>query len=262
MKTKAIFAVKGEVLFNQPVAEGRYLMRLKTSEIASVAQPGQFIQLKLSDIDPLLPRPFAISYVNSGWIEVLYELRGKGTHLLAQTAQGEKIRLLGPLGKNFRLPAKKEPLLLIAGGIGLAPLRFLAQQAFKTGYPVKLLYGEKEKSKLLPLETLLPEGCSFVLVVENGETERTGKVTDFLPEVFESFQPVCVFSCGPKEMLKQIYLYLVDKKIQSYQCSLEERMACGYGACQGCVVLTTAGYKRVCKDGPVFEGKEIDWKQN
>ncbi len=259
-QSKVVFNRKSKVVFNRKVAENRYLLRIKASEIAKLALPGQFVQIKLGSYDPLLPRPFAISFADKDFIEVLFEIRGKGTYLLSEIEKGDFIALLGPLGKGFLLPKNKvSDLVLVAGGIGLAPLRFLAWKTAFEGFSLTLLYGDKNPDNFLPLEDLFPEQVATYSIAEEG-MDKAGLVTDLLNEVIGKFNLAHYFVCGPKPMLKEVYKLFSLKNIKEAQFSLEEKMGCGYGVCLGCVVLTKAGYKRVCCDGPVFKGDEIKWE--
>ncbi len=259
-KNKKFCLSKSRVILNQELAQRRFLLRFEAPEIAKKALPGQFIQVKVGGFDPLLPRPFAVSWTENDYIEILVEVRGKGSSLLAKAQEGESFNLLGPLGKGFSLPkGNTKNLVLVAGGIGLAPLRFLAWEASKNGYFITLLYGDKNQSCFLPLKKLLPEKVLVRSIVEE-KNGQTGMVTDLLKDVIEEFKDSCFFVCGPKAMLKEVYGQLARKKIVRAQFSFEERMSCGYGACLGCVVLTKKGYKRVCLEGPVFEGEEIIWE--
>lgn len=248
------------VFYSQKFAGNRYLLRIKAPEIAKQASPGQFVQINLSSYDPLLPRPFAISLAKKDFIEILFEVRGKGTHLLSQANKGDFLFLLGPLGKGFLLPEDKASVLvLVAGGIGLAPLRFLAWKAAGEGYSLALLYGDKHPNSFLPLKDFLPEKMLTYSIAEKARS-KAGLVTDLLNEVLGKFHSAHYFICGPKPMLKEVQKILSSADITQAQFSLEEKMGCGYGACLGCAVLTKTGYKRVCQDGPVFKGDEIKWE--
>lgn len=260
LKSKIFCHPESRVVFNQKIAEGRYLLRIEVPEVARIVSPGQFIQVKLDDFDPLLPRPFAISYVDKEFIDILYEVRGKGTGLLSRIGKGEQITLIGPLGNGFTLPASKTAkLVLVAGGIGLAPLRFLAWKAVNKGYHLVFLYGDKNQKVLLPIKDLLPDKSVIYSITEEGKG-KTGLVTDLLKEVIEDFNLSHFYVCGPRAMLKEVQLQFAKKNIVEAQFSFEERMGCGYGACLGCAIPTKNGYQRVCREGPVFKAEEIEWE--
>lgn len=260
LSSEVLCSSQSKVIFNRKFAKNRYLLRLEASKIAKLASPGQFVQIKLGSYDPLLPRPFAISFADKDFIEILFEIRGKGTYLLSEVRKGDFLTLLGPLGKGFFLPKSKgSDLVLVAGGIGLAPLRFLAWKTAFEGFSITLLYGDKNPNFFLPLEDLLPKDIAIYSIAEEG-MEKAGLVTDLLNEVIGKFKLAHYFVCGPKPMLKEVQKLFSLKNIKEAQFSLEEKMGCGYGVCLGCVVLTKDGYKRVCCDGPVFKGDEIKWE--
>jgi len=237
-------------------------MLLSAQGIAAAAKPGQFLQVKVSDnTEPLLRRPFSIHNVKSGQIEILYEILGKGTEALAQKAAGAYLDCIGPLGNGFEFrtpyPAPRNPIL-VAGGMGIAPLFFLAQRLSK-GKTLVLL-GAKNKKQILCEKELRRLGCRVMLATDDGSKGFKGKVTDLLRHLISAIdhRPSAIYACGPRPMLKEIARISQTQHIPA-QASLEEHMACGIGACLGCVVNTRQGFKRVCKDGPVFQAEEIIW---
>lgn len=226
------------------------LIRLRCPEIAREARPGQFIMVRCGN-DCVLPRPFSIHQVNDdGDIALFFAVweNGKGTSWLSQLKAGDRIDLFGPLGNGYTIHPASHKLLLVAGGVGIAPLYFLAQEALKQGYSVTLLHGASTATNLYP-DHLLPARWEPIPVTEDGTAGKRGMVTDLLPD----FAPGAdqVFACGPvamyDEMRKQQSL-----KSKPVQVSLEVRMGCGLGACYGCSIKTRSGLKQVCKDGPVF----------
>jgi len=260
LETKIFLKKDCPVVFNKKISKNRFLLRVKAPEIARAASPGQFVQIKLGDFDPLLPRPFAVSFVEGSFLEILYEVRGKGTHLLSLASKGSFLCLLGPLGKGFVLPEEKsENLVLVAGGMGLAPLRFLTWKAQEKKYSLILLYGDRHPVFRLPLESLFPPEVSFYEIFEEGR-EKKGLLTDLLSELIGQFLPAHFFVCGPRPMMKKVELWISSRAAGKTQFSFEEKMGCGYGACRGCVIPTREGLKRVCCEGPVFKGEEVDWE--
>jgi dihydroorotate dehydrogenase electron transfer subunit len=208
----------------------------------------------------VLRRPFSIHQVNKDSIALYFNVwqDGKGTQWLAQRKAGDNIDLLGPLGNSFTVLPKSRNLLLVAGGIGIASLRFLADEAVKRRLSVTLLYGTPTSHQYK--ESLSPE-IELVRVTEDGSVGRKGWVTDLLPD-FASWADQ-VFACGPTPMYcdmarRKKELGLWEKPVQV---SLEARMGCGLGACYACTVRTKKGLKQVCKDGPVFELDDIIWDE-
>jgi len=245
---------KAKVLNNEQVAPHAYKMTLSALEIAKKAQPGQFVMVRVSDTrDPLLRRPFGIHNVNGAKVDILYEIAGEGTKLLSQKAPGEFLDIVGPVGNGFdcRKPliANRKPIL-IAGGMGVAPLVFLAEKLASRA-PIVLL-GAKTKSHILCEKDFKALGCEVKIATDDGSRGHKGFVTDLLQDTIAS----AIYACGPNPMLKKIAEISKQKNIPA-QFSLEEHMACGIGACLGCMVDTVEGNKRVCKEGPVFGAQNV-----
>jgi dihydroorotate dehydrogenase electron transfer subunit len=233
-------------------------MEVEAAEIASAAHPGQFVMVRTAwGHDPLLRRPFSIHQVNGRQIAFLFKMVGRGTEWLAHRRQGDFLDLLGPLGKGFSIHPRSYHLLLVAGGMGIAPLLFLAQRALDNSHSVTLLLGARTASLLYP-EALLPPKVELVLVTEDGSAGKQGLGSDFMPD----FSPKAdqIFACGPVPMYQAM---ATQNQLggKSIQVSLEARMGCGLGACYGCTIKTRGGLKQVCKDGPVFELEDIPWNE-
>ncbi len=185
---------------------------------------------------------------------------GGGTKILSQKKSGEFLDIIGPLGNGFdyrqAVKAKAAKNILIAGGMGVAPLFFLAEK-IKASKPLVLI-GAKTKKQILCAQEFKKLDCPLKLATDDGSLGFKGKVTDLLKIILGQTKPIGLFSCGPQPMLKAVSEIARENKIKA-QLSLEEHMACGIGACLGCVVSTKGGYKRVCKDGPVFSSEELSW---
>jgi dihydroorotate dehydrogenase electron transfer subunit len=239
-----------------------FLLRINAPEIAADSRPGQFCMLKCGS-DSLLRRPLSIHAVTpSGQVAFLYDVKGKGTHWLSKMAVGTKLDIIGPLGNGFIIEKSTSNVLLAAGGIGIAPLIFLAQKAVSRGIGVTLIAGARFKEGLYP-DSLLPPGMDVIRVVESleiGTRFSQGKVTDIIPAYLEGVDQV--FACGPQAMLEAIGNYVDNRTVtKPVQVSLEVRMGCGSGTCYGCSIKTTQGMQRVCKEGPVFNIKDIIWQE-
>ena len=223
--------------------------------MATEAKPGQFITVSCGP-DLLLRRPLSIHRVESQTrISVLLAVVGSGTKWLSQREKGQKVDLLGPLGNGFSIRPTSKKLLLVAGGIGIAPLAYLAQEAVRSGKIVKLLLGARNSNCLYPIN-LLAEGTDTLITTEDGSQGEKGKVTDILPKYVDWADQI--FACGPLAMYQSISKQ--GKRWQSpkpVQVSLEVTIGCGVGACFGCSLRTTKGMKRVCRDGPVFNLDEV-----
>lgn len=238
---------------NVEVMPNIYLLWAKSPAVADAAQPGQFVMVRASDTnDRILRRPLGIHRVNDkGEIALLYEVVGAGTEWLAHRGKGDHIDVLGPLGCGFDIDSQR--LLLVAGGVGIAPLIFLAERAVADGLKVTLLFGAKTAKQVYP-KKLVPAGVDFVPVTQDGLIERKGMVTDLLDELAASADRIC--ACGPAAMYKAMSQMKVLKG-KRVQVSMEARMGCGFGLCNGCSIKTKQGMKRVCDHGPVFELDEL-----
>jgi dihydroorotate dehydrogenase electron transfer subunit len=212
---------------------------------------------------------------------------GEGTQILSQRRKGEFLQVIGPLGNGFSYRSQGQEVrrssVLVAGGMGVAPLIFLAEKLREIQNPKSkiqntVLIGAKTKNQILCEKEFKSCGYEVKIATDDGSKGFKGKVTELLRDILASsfklqasskhitkpvacsLQPlVAIYACGPKPMLKEIAMLSRKYNIPS-QVSLEEHMACGIGACLGCAVNTKQGYKRVCQDGPVFFADEIAWE--
>jgi len=208
----------------------------------------------------ILRRPLSAHQVDEGKMALLFAIVGKGTHWLSQRQIGDTIDIFGPLGNGFSIHPDSHNLLLVAGGIGIAPLYSLALSASKEGYSIRILLGARTASQLYPSH-LLSSKIKLITVTEDGTAGRKGLITDLLPEyVSEADQ---VFVCGPMPMYRDMALKKQELKLDGkpVQVSLEMRMGCGLGVCYGCTLKTKSGLKQVCKDGPIFDLDDILWDE-
>jgi dihydroorotate dehydrogenase electron transfer subunit len=233
-------------------------------------EPGQFLMLAVSRAgDPLLFRPFGFSSfgrrVGGAEVEIWFRVAGRGTGLMAQWAVGDHVAWHGPLGAGFPLPGPKEPAVLVAGGIGLPPLLFLARalSARGAGGSVTVLYGAKTRRALAGVEALREAGAETVCCTEDGSFGEKGVVTSLLAG--RDLSSSRLFACGPAPMLAAVRRATAGR-CRSLHLSLEARMACGFGVCAGCAVPAAPPpgwaegspyYLRVCKEGPVFDAERL-----
>ncbi len=247
------------VISNSEVIPGTHLIWLESNQIASTAQPGQFIMVRCGE-DSVLRRPLSVhQLVDTTKLALLFNVVGKGTRWLSQCKAGDNLDLFGPLGNGYSIHLISRHLLLVAGGIGIAPLCLLAQEALNQGRSVTLLLGASTSSQLYPRHLLPPE-AELVIATEDGTEGKKGMITDLLPDFIDRTDQI--FACGPIPM----YRTMAARNQQllggrSVQVSLEVRMGCGFGICYGCTVRTKGGMKQVCKDGPIFELKDIIWDE-
>ena len=244
------------------------LLSLDAPDVAEIARPGQFVMLQVCEPpDPLLRRPFGIHNVffdndsasKPSGIHVLYQIVKRGTGILSKAAPGQRISVLGPLGNGFT-GCQTKRAFLVAGGIGLAPLAFLAADLKQRGCRVSLMIGARTK-ELLYLEAL-PDADEVIIATDDGSEGIKGPVTSALEtHLDEDSSGVTVYASGPTPMLERV-ADLASLYGTPCQLSLEARMACGTGVCHGCAVRALTDdqgetYLRVCKDGPVFDSNAI-----
>jgi len=253
---------------NDEVMPGIHLIWIESPDIAATAQPGQFITVRCGDFT--LRRPFSIHQVSSREIALLFKIAGKGTLWLSQRQKRDRIDILGPLGKGYNIEPGARNLLLVAGGIGIAPLVFLMHHA-SAQHQITLIHGVSTAALLHPFsESYQPSavGCQFIPITEDGSRGKRGIATDILPDFLDWADQI--YACGPVAMYKAmtemswrvpIQSGQSNLKLKKCQVSLEVRMGCGFGACYGCTINTNKGLKQVCRDGPVFELGDIIWRE-
>ena len=238
-----------------------YRLTLQAPRIAAQARPGQFVMVRVSDgLDPLLRRPFSIhrSFAD-GNISLLFKVIGKGTDMLARRCIGDQLDLVGPLGNGFDFPGEG-PVCLIGGGMGIAPLLFLAEQLHMTGRETRddhVLLGARNKDELALLaDEFSSLGYTVQLATDDGSIGHKG----FIPDLLDFILPemILVYTCGPHLMMKNVVRQCLQAEVNC-QVSLETHMACGVGACLGCTVNGKRGLIHVCKQGPVFKAEHLEW---
>lgn len=255
---------EAEVLDNREVARGYYRLQIRAPQLAATARPGQFALLRCTpaeQTDPLLRRPLSLHSVNQQekWVTFLYRVAGRGTGLLSHLEPGDTINYLGPLGNGFAPVSPASNVAVVGGGIGIAPLVYLAQTAHMAGCQVHVFLGARTADSLLVDPWLVRAATTLQLATDDGSRGEKGTVVDLL----QRHQPLLnrchrVYICGPEPMMAAAVALCRTWKIDC-QISLESFMACGVGACLGCACRTCGSdqYKRVCTDGPVFDGKEV-----
>lgn len=237
---------------------GTFYVTAHAPEIAGNAVPGQFVMVDCGK-DTVLRRPISIHrLIDKQTIALLIRTTGTGTQNLASIKSGDMLNLIGPLGNGFAISNSAKNILLVAGGMGIAPLIFLAEKALQLNKKVTILSGARDIPQLYP-KKLIPPRTELFTVTEDGSKGEKGLVTDFLPDVLNKYDQV--FACGPVNMYRSMTAILDSLNYQrDLQISLEVRMGCGFGICYGCTIKTTEGLKQVCKDGPVFNIKQINWE--
>ncbi len=257
MNPSKILAISSApILSNTEVMPGVYLVWLESPRIASQAQPGQFVMVRCGE-DTLLRRPLSIHQRDGNRIALLFSVVRKGTNWLSQRQAGAELDLLGPLGNGFSIDPVSKNVLLVAGGIGIAPLRFLADKALEQGKEVTLLIGAQTSSQLYP-ESLVSPGIRLARTTEDGTAGEKGVIIDYIDNSLDWADQI--FACGPLPMY-QAMAQMAELQSKPVQISLEVRMGCGRGICYGCTVRTKNGLKQVCADGPVFDLADVIWNE-
>jgi dihydroorotate dehydrogenase electron transfer subunit len=216
------------------------------------------------DKETILPRPFSVHSVEGNEISLLISVVGKGTGWLSKKKKNDTLDIFGPLGNGFTVNPKSQNILLVAGGMGIAPLRFLAERAAALGNKVTFINGAQSKECLVSVNPpqslynrgMLPASFQCINATDDGSEGFKGFATQLIPHYLKNIDQV--FACGPAAMY-QTMARMPELKGKDVQLSLEQVMACGVGVCYGCTIKTKNGLKQVCKDGPVFNMDEVDF---
>ena len=246
------------VVGNENICPHLYRLRLDAPAVAACVVPGQFIHIRVaSGTTPLLRRPFSVYRARGRYVEILYEVVGPGTALLSEKKRGDTLDILGPLGAGFSMPPRDiTNVVLVAGGVGIAPFMILSDALKRHGYKPTLLYGARTAGHLHPLKEFVRSGCSVHIATDDGSRGARGRVTKRLDTLQTKNRRTMVYTCGPKPMMAAVQRF-AGRYHMPGEASCEEVMACGLGACMGCAVKTTKGYKTACNDGPVFNLHEL-----
>lgn len=234
------------VISNEKIARGVYKLALD-ADGGMIERPGQFVKIGVPGF--FLKRPMSVCDFENGVLTVIYKVLGKGTDALTKVKINEKLEILMPLGNGFEIEQACKRTALFGGGVGLPPMYFLAKALLKQGKEVEVLAGFNCGDEVFLVEELKDLGCKVQVATMDGACGQKGTVTSLQAE-YDYF-----YACGPTAMLKAVSAM---NKIPG-QLSLEERMGCGFGACMGCSIMTAAGAKRVCKEGPVFYKEDLIW---
>lgn len=259
--------VLADLVKKEEIVSGVYKFSLKAENIVKQAKPGNFVEIRITDqTEPFLRRPISIHNLDreNGILEIIFQIKGKGTELLARKQVGEKVDVIGPLGYGtFKLENYKK-IAVIGGGIGIFPLYELLKQAKENGVETGVYLSFRNKD-LVMLEKEFGEITSNLNIsTDDGSYKNKGFAIDFLKKDMEKEKYECIYACGPTPMLRAVKNYAVENNINC-QVSLEEKMACGLGVCLGCAVKTAVSpkeapeYFHVCKAGPVFNCNDVEF---
>ena len=256
----------GEILENRPVARATWIMKVHAPTVAPAIRPGQFVNLRTSDsIVPLLRRPMSVHRVirdretPTGWA-ILYDVVGPGTRSLAAMHKGQRIDFVGPLGNEITVREGVTRAVLVAGGVGVGPIKIVAEELQRRGLrDITVCYGARDMDHVVPNEDVAPHGCRLLACTDDGSVGRKGRVTMFVEELLAGGRlddQTYVFACGPTPMFRALQALLSPRGI-SCEAATEEFMGCGFGVCFGCTLRVrdaagTVGYKLCCIDGCIF----------
>ena len=247
------YPMTAKVIANTPLSKDVYEISLDCKEIAGNSIPGQFVSILCENLT--LRRPFSIANVDNNTIKIIYKLKGDGTRYISKLKDGQEVNLIGPLGKGFNIIPENS--LLIGAGVGIAPVLFLSKELEKRQVPYRLLAGFQTLTNLTDLDR-----DKSLIITEDGSSGYQGRIIDYLKDEIIENKPQKIYSCGPEIVLKQV-IDMANEYNIPVEVALEKKFACGIGVCMGCNVQikenNTVKSKRICNDGPVFEGGSIVW---
>jgi dihydroorotate dehydrogenase electron transfer subunit len=277
-----------ELVDSREILAGQWLQSYHAPDLAVGSRAGQFVHVRTGDFSGMvLRRPFSINTADpaTGIVTIHFRVIGRGTEWFTRLRPGDRVDLLGPLGRPFEVDPRSRHLLLVAGGLGMAGVRMLADEAIRSGRQVTLLFGAATAREVYP-STLLPDEVEYVVATDDGSLGHRGFVTELVPD-YEAWADQA-FACGPVPMLAALAHLATGRRERLgvaklgrrrgagrtdpagspaarrkafLQVSMEQNMGCAVGACLGCVVMGTTGVpQRVCREGPVFAADEIAWE--
>lgn len=238
-----------EIVENVALTSNVMRMKLK-GDVSDIAGPGQFVNIKLDGM--FLRRPISVCDAEDGILTIIYKIVGKGTEFMSKMKDGSLDVLTG-LGNGYDLSFSGDKPLLLGGGVGVPPMYMLAKKLVEAGKSVSVILGFNTKDEVFYEEEFKALGCDVTVTTADGSYGMKGFVTDAMKDMDYTY----FYTCGPEPMLRAVY----NTSVTSGQCSFEERMGCGFGACMGCSCKTLYGNKRICKDGPVLVKEEIIWEK-
>jgi dihydroorotate dehydrogenase electron transfer subunit len=280
--------VAAELVDGREILPRQWLQSYHAPALATGSRAGQFVHVRPGDYSGLiLRRPFSLNTVDvrSGIVTIHFRTVGKGTDWFTHLRPGDTVDMLGPLGRPFEVDPRSQHLLLIAGGLGIAGVRMLADEAIRDGRKVVILFGAATAAEVYP-SNLLPDEVEYIVATDDGSLGHHGLVTDLVTE-YEAWADQA-FACGPVPMLAALARLAAGRRERLgvaklgrkrgagkgdppgspaarrkafLQVAMEQHMGCAVGACLGCVVMGAKGQpQRVCREGPVFAAEELDWE--
>ena len=247
-----------KVVSNEKLCPRFFRLCFDAPPIVRQVRPGQFVHIRTHDgLEPFFRRPFSV-YRAQKHVEILYEVVGPGTRNLSLKKKGDPLDVLGPVGQPFVLPpAGTRQVVMVAGGIGVAPFLILSDVLKKRkGLELVLLYGGRTKGHVFNMKEFKRNGCATRVATDDGSVGTRGRVDRLFAQITPDPKTTFIYTCGPKPMMAAVQKFAGARKIRG-QAACEEVMACALGACLGCSIHTTRGFRTVCYDGPVFDLSEV-----
>ncbi len=247
-----------KVVANEKLCPQYWRLSFDAPDLAQEVKPGQFVHIRTDEegLQPFFRRPFSV-YRARRFVEIFYDVIGPGTRRLSLKKKGDALDVLGPLGTPFALPPPEaKTIVMIAGGIGIAPMLILCDHLKKKDYEFMLLFGGRDRGHVYPMQEFKDNGVKVHIATDDGSVGSKGRVSVLFDRIEKNSGRPYIYTCGPNPMMKAVQALARARGIPG-QAACEELMACGLGACLGCSIETQQGYKTVCYDGPAFDLNEV-----
>jgi len=247
-----------KILANEKLSPYYWRLVFDAPDLAREVQPGQFVHIRTDEqgLQPFFRRPFSV-YRAQQYVEIFYDVVGQGTRLLSLKKKGDTLDVLGPLGVPFKMPPEAtKQVIMIAGGIGIAPMLILSDVLKNKKYELVLLFGGRDRGYVYPMQEFKDNGVKVHIATDDGSAGVKGRVSVLFDTIEKNPSRTFIYTCGPNPMMKAVQAFAGEHHL-SGQAACEEIMACALGACLGCSIETKSGFKTVCYDGPVFGLDEI-----
>ena len=247
-----------KVVINEKLSPQYWRMAFDAPDLVASVKPGQFVHIRTDEqgLQPFFRRPFSV-YRARRYVEIFYDVVGPGTKLFSLKKKGDTLDVLGPLGVPFVMPPEDtRQIVMIAGGIGIAPMLILSDVLKKKKYDFVLLFGSRDRGHVYPMQEFKDNGVKVHIATDDGSVGVKGRVSVLFEKIEEKAGQTFIYTCGPNAMMKAVQAFAGQRGIPG-QAACEEIMACGLGACLGCSIETKNGFKTVCYDGPAFNLDEV-----
>lgn len=247
-----------KVIINEKLSPQYWRMAFDAPDLIAQVKPGQFVHIRTDEqgLQPFFRRPFSV-YRARKYVEIFYDAVGPGTRLLSLKKKGDTLDVLGPLGVPFQMPPETtKQVILIAGGIGIAPMLILSDVLKNKKYNFVLLFGGRDRGHVYPMQEFKDNGVKVHIATDDGSVGVKGRVSVLFDKIEKNPESTFIYTCGPNPMMKAVQAFACQHGIKA-QAACEEIMACGLGACLGCSIETKNGFKTVCYDGPAFNLDEV-----